>query len=111
MAETEGNFVAAGDAYEKCLAEDCATEAAASAAVKLGGYLLRDGRLREAETAYKRAVELNASDDEARAAAYLGLAKVARAKDDDDAARGYATVVSTLFEKSASAAEAKEMMK
>ena len=75
------------------------------------GYLLRDGRPREAEAAYKRAVELNASNDEARAAAYLGLAKAARARDDDDAVRGYATVVVTLFEKTASAAEAKEMLK
>ena len=111
LAEAEENFVAAGDAYEKCLAEKCSTEAAASASVKLGGYLLRDGRPREAEAAYKRAVDLNASDDEARAAAYLGLAKTARARDDDEAARGYATVVATLFEKTASAKEAKEMLK
>jgi len=111
IAEAEGNFVAAGDAYAKCLAEKCSTEAAASASLKLGGYLLRDGRPRDAEAAYKRAVELNASDDEARAAAYLGLAKTARARDDAEAVRGYATVVMTLFEKTASAAEAKEMLK
>lgn len=111
IAESEENFVAAGDAYERCLAEECTTEAAAAASVKLGGYLLRDGRPREAEAAYKRAVELNASDDEARAAAYLGLAKTARARDDDEAARGYATVVTTLFEKTKSAKEAKELLK
>ena len=111
IAEAEENFVAAGDAYARCLAENCSTEAAAAASVKLGGYLLRDGRPREAEEAYKRAVELNASNDEARAAAYLGLAKTARARDDEDAVRGYATVVATLFEKTASAAEAKEMLK
>ena len=111
IAEAEENFVAAGDAYARCLAENCSTEAAAAASVKLGGYLLRDGRPREAEEAYKRAVELNASNDEARAAAYLGLAKTARARDDDEAVRGYATVVATLFEKTASAAEAREMLK
>ena len=111
VEEAEENFVAAGDAYEKCLAEKCSTEAAAAASVKLGGYLLRDGRPREAEAAYKRAVELNASDDEARAAAYLGLAKTARARDDEEAARGYATVVATLFEKTSSAKEAKEILK
>ena len=111
IAEAEENFVAAGDAYEKCLAEKCSTEAAASASLKLGGYLLRDGRPRDAEAAYKRAVDLNASNDEARAAAYLGLAKTARARDDAEAVRGYATVVATLFEKTASAAEAKEMLK
>ena len=111
IAEAEENFVAAGDAYARCLAENCSTEAAAAASVKLGGYLLRDGRPREAEEAYKRAVELNASNDEARAAAYLGLAKTARARDDEEAVRGYATVVTTLFEKTASAAEAKEMLK
>ena len=111
IAETEENFVAAGDAYGKCLEEKCSTEAAAAASVKLGGYLLRDGRPRDAEAAYKRAVELNASNDGARAAAYLGLAKTAMARDDVDSARGYATVVTTLFEKTASAAEAKEMLK
>jgi len=111
VAEAEGNFVAAGDAYAKCLAEPCATEAASAASVKLGGYLLRDGRPKEAEAAYKRAVELNAKDDEARAAAYLGLAKVAKSRDDHEAMRGYATVVATLFERTSSAAEAKEMLK
>ncbi len=111
VAEAEENYVVAGDAYEKCLAEKCSTEAAASAAVKLGGYMLRDGRPREAEAAYKRAVELNASNDEARAAAYLGLAKAARARDDEEAVRGYATVVVTLFERTSSAAEAKELLK
>ena len=111
VAEAEGNFVAAGDAYAKCLAEPCATEAASAASVKLGGYLLRDGRPKEAEEAYKRAVELNAKDDEARAAAYLGLAKVAKSRDDDEGVRGYATVVTTLFERTSSAAEAKEMLK
>lgn len=111
IAEAEGNFVAAGDAYGKCLAEKCSTESAAAAAVKLGGYLLRDGRPRDAEAAYKRAVELNASNDEARAAAYLGLARACRAMDDAESARGYATVVVTLFENSASAAGAREMLK
>ena len=111
IAEAEENYVAAGAAYAKCLGEKCTTEYAASAAVKLGGYLLRDGRPRDAEKVYKRAVELNTSNDEARAAAYLGLAKSARARDDAEAMRGYATVVATLFESSASAAEAKEMLK
>ena len=111
VAEAEGNYVAAGDAYAKSLAEKCSTEAAAVASVKLGGYLLRDGRPREAEAAYKRAVELNASNDEARAAAYLGLAKAAAARADEEAARGYATVVTTLFERTSSAAEAREMLK
>ena len=67
--------------------------------------------MKEAEAAYKRAVELNAKDDASRAAAYLGLAKAAKARDDGEAARGYATVVATLFERTPAAAEAKEMLK
>ena len=111
VEEAEQNYVAAESAYAKCLAEKCTTEYAASASVKLGGYLLRDGRPKEAEAAYKQAIKLNAANDEARAAAYLGLAKSAKARDDDEAMRGYATVVSTLFENSAFAAEAREMLK
>ena len=45
----EGNFTAAVDAYRKCLAEKCVTEAAAPAALKLGLFLVRDGEPIEAE--------------------------------------------------------------
>lgn len=111
IAESQKNYVAAAHAYEKCLAEPCTTEVVAEAALKLGGYLLKDGRPREAEAIYARAVELNASDPDSRAVAYMGLAKSALARDDAEAARGYATIVATLFEKTPSAAEAKEMLK
>lgn len=111
VEEAEGNFTAAADAFEKCLAEKCVTEAAAPAALKLGLFLVRDGEPAEAEKALKRAVELNKADNVARAAAYMGLAKAALLRDDAETARGYATVVATLFENTPSAAEAKEMLK
>lgn len=111
LAEAEENYVAAAEAYGKCLAEPCTTEVVAEVSIKYGGYLLRDGRPRDAEAAYLRAVELTRDDPDARALAYLGLAKSALARHDEEAARGYATYVVTLFEKTPSAAEAKEMLK
>jgi outer membrane protein assembly factor BamD (BamD/ComL family) len=111
LAEAENNFVLAGNAYEKCLAEPCTTEVAADVSIKYAGYLLRDGRPKDAEAVYAQAVKLNANNADQRAAAYLGLAKAAMARDDAEAARGYATIVVTLFETSPSAAQAKEILK
>ena len=58
-------------------------------------------------TCHARASKSNA----ARAASYLGLAKAALLRDDAEAAKGYATVIATLFENTPSAAEAKEILK
>ena len=109
--DAEGNFTAAVDAYRKCLAEKCVTEVAAPSALKLGLFLVRDGEPVEAEEVLKRAVELNKANNVARAASYLGLAKAALLRDDTESARGYATVIATLFENTPSAAEAKEILK
>lgn len=107
----DGNFTAAADAYRKCLAEECVTEVVAPSALKLGLFLVRDGEPGEAESVLKRAVELNKANNAARAAAYLGLAKAALLRDDAETAKGYATVIATLFENTPSAAEAKEILK
>jgi len=109
--EADGNFTAAADAYGKCLAEKCVTEAAAPSALKLGLYFVRDGQPDEAEKVLKKAVDLNSGNGEARAAAYLGLAKAALLRGDGESARGYATVVVSLFENTPSAAEARGMLK
>ena len=111
VEDAEGNFTAAADAYRKCLAENCVTEAAAPAALKLGLFLVRDGEPDEAEKVLKRSVELSKSDNIARAASYLGLAKAALLRDDSETAKGYATVIATLFENTPSAVEAKEILK
>ncbi len=107
----ETNLTAAAYAYRQCLDEPCVTAPLAPAALRLGRYLVREGDLVEAERVLKRAVDLNAKDNEARAAAYLGLAEVALRRGDEKGAKGYATVIVTLFEKSASAARAKEILK
>ena len=107
----DGNFTAAADAYRKCLAEECVTEVVAPSALKLGLFLVRDGEPGEAESVLKRAVELNKANNAARAAAYLGRAKAALLRDDAETAKGYATVIATLFENTPSAAEAKEILK
>ena len=109
--DAEGNFTAAVDAYRKCLAEKCVTEVAAPSSLKLGLFLLRDGEPVEAETVLKKAVELNKANNVARAASYLGLAKVVQLPADTETARGYATVIATLFENTPSAAEAREILK
>ena len=107
----ETNLTAAAYAYRKCFEEPCTTEALAPVTVKLGLYLVREGDAADAERVLKRAVELNAKDAEARASAYLGLARAALLKDDAEGAKGYATVIVTLFENTKAAAEARELLK
>lgn len=106
----EGAMTAAAEAWKRCLAEPCVTEVAAPVAVSYGGYLVESGSPEAAEPVLKRAVELNAKDDERRAAAYLALARGALARKDFNSARGYATVVVTLFEPTAVAGEAKKLL-
>ena len=107
----ETNLTAATYAYRKCFDEPCVTEPLSRASLRLGLSLVREDDLAEATRVLKRAVELNAKDAESRAAAYLGLAEVALRRGDEKGAKGYATVIVTLFEKSASAARAKEILK
>ena len=106
VEEKLGNTAAAAVAREKALAENCTTEAAASASLKLGLYEAAKGTIEPAEQHLTLAVKLNRKDGEARAKAYLALAKCALARKDTENARKYATVVTTLFEKTSSAVEA-----
>ena len=107
----EGNLTAAAYAYQKCLDEPCQTEAVTRVSLVYGLHLVREGNAADGEKVLKRAVELNAKDSEARAAAYVGLARAALLRDDEETAKGYATVVVTLFENTKAAAEAKEILK
>ena len=109
--ERLGNAAAAAAARVKALAENCTTESAASAALKLGEYEAAAGSPEEAEKHLALAIRLNRNDGDARARAYLGLAKCALSRDNSEEVRKYATVVTTLFEKSPSAAEAGELLR
>ena len=91
--------------------EKCSTESLAKVALRLGVLESRGGDPVKAEEALKRAVELNAKDQSARAEAYLALAEAALQRHDVEKARGYATVVTTLFENSPFAKRAEEILK
>lgn len=104
------NLTAGAYAYQKCLDEPCQTECVQHVSLIYGQYLVREGNAADGERVLKKAVELNAKDPEARAAAYLGLARAALLREDEESAKGYATVVTTLFETTKAAEEAKEIL-
>ena len=111
VEEKRGNSAAAAAAWEKALAEDATTQSKASASLKLGLYESAKGSLDAAERHLTLAIKLNSKDGEARSRAYLALAKCALARNNVEEARKYATVVVTLFEKTASAVEAGEILR
>ena len=108
--EARGSYSAAIDAYRKALAEPAQTESAASAALALGRLESRAGEHAAAKATLEKAVTLNAARPADRGAAYLALAENARAAGDDKAARGYATVVTTLFADPALVAAAEKIL-
>jgi len=109
--ESLGNMTAATAALEKCVAEPCETEALAGVAVTLGGLRSKRGDYAGAEALLNRAVALNAKNGAARAEAYLLLANNAAARGDPQAAKGFATVVVTLFEHTPFAKDAADLLK
>ena len=109
--EARGAYSAAIDAYRQALAEPAQTESAASAALALGRLESRAGEHAAAKATLEKAVTLNAAHPAARGAAYLALAENARAAGDGKAARGYATVVTTLFADPALVAAAEKILK
>ena len=111
VEEAAGAYGAAVYAYSKAMEEKCSTESLAKVALRLGVLESRGGDPVKAEEALKRAVELNAKDQSARAEAYLALAEAALQRHDVEKARGYATVVTTLFENSPFAKRAEEILK
>ena len=111
VEEKLGSSAAAAAAWTKALAEECTTESVGSAALKLGLHETASGAVESAEKHLAQAIKLNRRDSEARAQAYLALAKCALARKDEESARKYATVVVTLFEKTTVAAEAGEILR
>jgi tetratricopeptide (TPR) repeat protein len=109
--EAARSYAAAIDAYRKCVAESCQTEDLPRATARLGALEAAAGEWEAAQATLERAVKLNAADVEARAESYLHLAKVSLARNRLREARAYATVVTTLFESTKSAAAAAAILK
>lgn len=106
------NLTAGAYAYQKCMDEPCVTDVVPHVSLVLGQYLVREGNnVADAEAVLKNAVELNSKDPEARAQAYIALARAALLRGDEESAKGYATVVETLFEGTEAVLEAKEILK
>lgn len=108
--EDAGSFTAAIAAYRRAMAENAKVEDLAAAALRLGKLESRSGEYDAAEATLKKAVELNSTDTRARAEAYVALAETALAKGDKRAARGYATVVTALFDDKELCAEAGKIL-
>jgi len=94
----KGAFTAAIASYRKALAEKARTTEAAKASLALGKLETRAGDYKAAEATLSEAVKLNAKDAKMRAQAYLALAENSKAAGDVKSARGYATVVDSLFD-------------
>ena len=110
ISEKSGSLQKAIADYRSALKEKTETAEAALAALRLGKLEMRSGEFTTAEVTLKRAVELNRGDDSARAEAYLALAENALQLKDDNAAKGYATVVMSLFEDAALIERAKKII-
>ena len=110
--ERKESFAAAIDAYRKSLAEPARTEAASTAALRLGKLEHRAGEFERADATLKKAIALNASDScvHARAEAYLTLAKNAEQRGDVQSACSYASVVVSLFDDKDLCGEAKRIL-
>jgi tetratricopeptide (TPR) repeat protein len=108
--ENAGSFTAAIAAYRSAMAQDAKTEDIASSSLRLGLLEMRTEQYEAAEKTLKRSIELNSSNARARAEAYVALARASLAKGDRRAARGYATVVTALFDDSTLCDEAKKIL-
>jgi len=112
MHEQEKSYEAAIADYRKCLDEKCPmTREAAEVLLRLGVLESRAGAYDRAEETLKRAVKENGSVPRIRAEAYVALAKNCEAKKDFAGARGYATVVTALFDDKELCAEAARILK
>ncbi len=96
--ERDGAYTAAIETYRNRPPENADTEDLAAAALRLGKLEFRAGEFERAETTLKRAVSLNSANADARADAYVMMARSAGARKDWQTARAYATVVLSLFE-------------
>ncbi len=97
--ERAGHYTAAVEAYRQAFTGNhVRTSDAPEAMLALGILEAKHGEHERAEATLREAVALNAADNARRARAYLWLAKNAASRGDDESAKGYATVVVTLFD-------------
>lgn len=108
--EKKGDLASALTTYRAALAEKARTESAAEAALALGKLEVRAGDYAAARRTLGEAVALNGQNAARRLAAYLELARASAAAGAVREARGYATVVQTLFDDKAAAKEAQEIV-
>ena len=109
--ERAGHYTAAIDAYSQAFTGNhVRTSDAPEAMLALGILESKHGDNARAEATLREAVSLNASDNARRARAYLWLAKNAVARGDMESAKGYATVVVTLFEDDEVVSEAQKII-
>lgn len=109
--EAAGHYTAALEAYHQAFTGNhVRTSDAPEAMLALGILESKHGDNARAEATLREAVSLNATDNGRRAKAYLWLAKNAAARGDSESARGYATVVVTLFEDSEIVSEAQKIL-
>ena len=108
--EAAGEFSGAIESYRKAMAEKIRTEDSATVVLSLGKLLSKADEHGEADLYLKEAVQLNARDNARRAEAYVWLAKNCEAMTDYRGAVAYATIVVSLFDDRAAAAEAKKIL-
>ena len=109
--EAAGHYTAALEAYRQAFTGNkVRTSDAPEAMLALGILEVKHGDAERAEATLREAVALNATDNPRRARAYLWLAKNAEARGDAEAAKGYATVVVTLFDDAELVAEAQKII-
>lgn len=97
--ERAGHYTAAIEAYRQAFnGNRVRTSDAPEAMLALGILEAKHGDNERAEATLREAVSLNAADNARRARAYLWLAKNASSRGDAESAKGYATVVVTLFD-------------
>lgn len=109
--ERAGHYTAAIEAYRQAFTGNhVRTSDAPEAMLALGILEAKHADHERAAATLKEAVSLNAKDNARRALSYLWLAKNAAAGGDADSAKGYATVVVTLFEDSDVVAEAQKIL-
>lgn len=91
-------YIAAIDAYRNAMAIPVVIEDIASASLRLGRLEMKLGEYDKADATLRKSVEYNSKSPRERAEAYLLLAENSALSGDMKSARGYATVVTTLFD-------------
>ena len=108
--EAGSEFAAAIASYRACMAEPVRTEETRPVSLALGILECNAQDHAAADLTLKEALKLNAADAGARAKAYLWLARNSERAGNARDACAYATVVVSLFDDAALAAEARKIL-